>query len=147
MNAVQTLRTAQAGLAAAKARLTAAQHELQAAQRELADATAAQAIAQFRRVEWKVLYELSIGGMLVRYEDPSDDNNNGSNLPRRFREKPGCLVSGESHRRTPVSDRTMRSIVRSGLAHWVHEPGCAVEMRLTAAGVRRTSGMTRPARG
>jgi len=144
MTEVRTTRAAQAGVKAAQARLAIAQQELQAAEQAFADAAAAEAETRFRNVEREVLYELSIGGMLVRYDDPSDDNRNGENLPRRFREKPGCLVSGEFDRRTPVSDRTMRSIVRSGLAHWVHEPHSPVEMRLTPTGVRRTAGMTRP---
>jgi len=144
MTEVRTTRAAQAGVKAAQARLAIAQQELQAAEQAFADAAAAEAETRFRNVEREVLYELSIGGMLVRYDDPSDDNRNGENLPRRFREKPGCLVSGEFDRRTPVSDRTMRSIVRSGLAHWVHEPRCPVEMKLTPAGARRMTGMLRP---
>jgi hypothetical protein len=146
MDANQTTRAAQAGVKAAQARLAAAQQDLQAAERALADAAAAEVATRFRRIEWEVLYELGIGGVLVRYDDPSDANNNDRNLPRRFREKPGCLVSGEFDRRTPVSDRTMRSLVRSGLAHWVHEPGSPVEMKLTPAGMRRIQGMARPSR-
>lgn len=144
MNAVHTTREAQAGVAAAQARIAMAQQDLKTAEQALAEAVATEAATRFRKVEWEVLYELSIGGVLVRYDDPSNDNRNGDNLPRRFREKPGCLVSGEFDRRTPVSDRTMRSIVRSGLAQWVHEPGCPVEMKLTPAGVRRMAGMLRP---
>lgn len=146
MTAHQTMRSARAGVTAAQAGLAHARQELEAAEQALADAAAAEVATRFRNVEWEVLYELGIGGMLVRYDDPSDANNNDRNLPRRFREKPGCLVSGEFDRRTPVSDRTMRSLVRSGLAHWVHEPRSPVEMKLTPAGMRRIEGMARPSR-
>ena len=139
-----TVREAETRVAAAKALLEDAERRVRDAQGDLNEAQAAEMIAKFRTVEWQVLYELRIGGMLVRYDDPSDENNNARNLPRRFRERPGCLVSGEFDRRTPVSDTTMRRLVQSGLAQWRHEPGCAIEMRLTPDGERRTATMTRP---
>ncbi len=129
---------------AAERRLERARADLDAAHAALEDARAAEVAVRFRAVHWEVLYELRIGGMLVRYDDPSSDNNNDRNLPRRFREKPGCLVSGEFDRRTPVSDRTMRMLVQSGLAQWRQEHGGPIEMVLTPAGERRTADMTRP---
>jgi hypothetical protein len=137
-------RAARDAVLTAERDLQTAERTLAAARAALDDARAAAVAERFRTVHWEVLYELRIGGMLVRYDDPSPSNNNDRNLPRRYREKPGCLVSGEFDRRTPVSDRTMRMLVDSGLAHWTRDQGGPVEMRLTPAGERRMAGHLRP---
>lgn len=140
------VRAAEARIETARADVQKAEDVLRSAEDALNDAQAEDTIAQFRTIDWEVLYELGIGGMLVRYETGVDDAgvSLNPNLPRRYVDRPGCLVSGEFDRRTPISDRTMRLLVRSGLARWVEQRGSATEMRLTDEGVRRIAGMARP---
>lgn len=140
------IRAAEAQVDAAYANLRQAENDLHSAQAALNAVQADEVVSRFRTIDWEVLYELGIGGMLVRYETGSDGDALAvnPNLPRRYVEKPGCLVSGEFDRRTPVSDRTMRLLVQSGLARWVERRGHATEMRLTEEGARRVAGMTRP---
>lgn len=129
-------------MAQAESALAAARTRLDDAKTHLNDVIAEKIIAGLRRIDWEVVYELSIGSTLVRYM-PYEDN---PNLPGRFAEKPGCLISGEFDRRTPVSERTMDVLTRSGLAEWSVRPGQPNEMKLTDTGRRRAPGIRPSAR-
>lgn len=132
--AAEAVRSAERAVAGAERALAIARMALAEAERE-------RIVVKFRDVHREVLYELRIGGQLVRYE-----TQDGVNLPRRFAEKPGCLVSGEFDRRTPVSDTTMRTLVASGLTRWTQDQGGPVEMTLTPAGEHWTEDLARPTR-